>query len=307
MKHNPTPLLVHEIRGGCLDNIHRGTVMVVDLKEETIFSQGEAAKEAFIRSSAKPLQALPVFECGALEKFNLTDAESAILCGSHIGGPLQVETVRSILSKIGRTEQDLECGGGIEDNCSGKHAGMLILAKIMQTDHQNYSLPEHPVQKLVRQTVQELCGIQGEMRSATDGCGVPIFYMPLRNMALAYARLAVPDSLPPQRVTACRKIVTCMQSHPAMTGEPDFFSVCRPVFFSKSGANGLYCAGIPEKGIGIALKIDDGASLPARAALLSILSRLEIIQPEEYQQLVQNFVPPVMNRRGAVVGKIIVP
>lgn len=297
--------LVHAIRDGYLDLIHYGSIAVTNTSGEIIYSVGDPERSAFLRSSAKPLQAIAVTESGALERYNISKPELAIMCASHAGQDIHVETVRGILGKIGLTEDVLQCAknNAIRDNCSGKHSGMLTLCQFRGFPVDNYLEPNHPVQVMIRKFVGEMCDVD-DVKYGVDGCGVPAPYMPLRNMAIGFARLANPDDFPPKRKEALIRIADAMQTHPEMTGEIRSGKTWPKQIVAKSGALGVYCGGILGKDRGIALKIDDGNSNPCALAFTEVLRRLKLADKAEldaYQQL-----RPIVtrNRRGEVVGEM---
>jgi len=295
--------LVHVIRSGYVDLVHHGSVAVADTEGKILYSVGDADRAAFMRSSSKPLQAIAVAESGALEKYNISEQELAIMCASHAGQDIHVQTVKSILSKIGLSEDALQCAkeNAIRDNCSGKHSGMLTLCQFHGFPIENYLADEHPVQVMVRKVMGEMCDLE-EVQYGIDGCGVPTFYMPLRNMAIGFARLASPDGLPEKRKEAARKIAKAMQTHPEMTGEIRSGKTWPKEIVAKAGALGAYCGGIINKKAGIAVKIDDGNGLVASLVFTEVARRLNLANQEqldEYQSL-RSIV--IRNRRGEVVG-----
>lgn len=300
-------LLVCETRGGLTDNAHLGTAVVADVDGKAVFCAGEAGKRAFLRSAGKPLQALAFVEAGGVEAYGLTKAELAIICASHRGGKLQVETVRSILNKVGLKESDLRAGSGIQDNCSGKHSGMLAFAKLLGHPTEGYWERQHPIQKVIVETVSAMCGLAAnEMGVAVDGCGAPIFEMPVLNMAVGYARLANPDGLGPKRVEAARKILDAMQEHPEMVGGVDLRPFCGRKLVAKSGASGVYCAGAVGQNLGFAVKLHDGSAIGLTHVLFVVLGKLGVLTGAEVERFKAQTPALVKNRRGDVVGEVVV-
>jgi len=297
--------IARALRGGVEDNVHRGDLAIVDTKGAVIDAVGNPTRSAFIRSAGKPLQAIALMERGGAEEFGLTAAEIAIICASHCGGPPQIEAVRSVLDKAEIPEDALQAGSGIKDNCSGKHAGMLVLAKLLGHPLENYRAPDHPIQSLILDTVSAMCGLPvEEIEVAPDGCGAPIFAMPIQNMATAYARLANPDGLPKERAEACRKIVAAMQAHPEMVGGLDLQPLTGQALVAKSGAAGCYCVGILDQGAGFAMKIADGSSTAIHLACFEMLKRHGYITEEEQRRYLEQRPPSVENRCGDVVGEV---
>jgi len=297
--------LARAMRGDVVDNVHRGSVVVVDAAGEIRFAVGDPGFRAFIRSAGKPLQALALIEEGGAEAFGLDDSEIAIICASHPGGPLQIQTVRGVLAKVGVDETALRAGKGIEDNCSGKHAGMLALARLGGHPLEGYLDVDHPIQKTILERISAMCGLPvEEIDVALDGCGAPIFAMPLRNMALAYARLANPEKMGAKTAAATERIVRAMQDHPEMLGGLDLKRICDRKLVLKSGASGCYCAGFSGKDLGIALKIADGSPPPTLPVLFEVARRQGLIDEDEFGRFQQAVPPLVKNRKGQVVGTL---
>lgn len=297
--------LVHVIRSGYIDLIHYGAIAVADTDGKVIYSVGDPDKPAFLRSSAKPLQAIATAESGALEKFSISKRELAIMCASHSGQDIHVETVRGILDKIGLTEEKLQCSkeNAIRDNCSGKHAGILTLCRFYGFPAENYLVPDHPAQVMIRKVMGEVCDVE-DVKYGIDGCGVPTFYMPLRNMAIGFARLANPDRLSSKRKDAAIRIVEAMQSHPEMTGEIRNGKTWPKQIVAKGGALGMYCGGILNRDRGIAAKVDDGDSTSCVLAFTEVIRRLGLADKAELDAYQKLRPTEVTNRRGEVVGSM---
>ncbi len=278
-------------RGRIVESIHFGAAAVVDSAGRLLASLGDPHTITFLRSSAKPFQALPFIERGGDQTFHLTSRELAIICGSHDGTDEQVEVIESIQAKVGVQESDLLCGthplshmptveamrarGEVlspnRHNCSGKHTGMLAAARMRGQPISDYVNPEHPVQKAILETLAEMCSLPLEqVELGIDGCSVPNFAVPLYNAALAFARVCDPRSLQAERAAACRRITQSMVANPVMVAGPGRFDtrlmeVCSGRIVSKAGAEGYMILGIlggvlgaESPGIGIAFKISDG-------------------------------------------------
>jgi len=297
--------MVHVIRSGVIDLVHHGCLAVADTEGNIVYSVGDPERPAYMRSSAKPLQAIATAESGALEKFNITETELAIMCASHAGQDIHVQTVRSILGKIGLSEDALQCSkdNPIRDNCSGKHSGMLTFCVFHNHPVDNYLDDNHPVQVAIRKAVGEMCDLEN-VEYGIDGCGAPNFYMPLGNMAVGFARLANPGSLPTRRVEALTKIVSAMQSHPEMTGEIRNGKTWPKEIVAKAGALGAYCGGILNKNRGIAVKIDDGSGQVASMVFTEAARILNLANIEELDAYERLRSSVITNRRGEVVGKM---
>ncbi|MDQ4063524.1 MAG: asparaginase, partial [Actinomycetota bacterium] len=226
-------------RGDFAESVHRGRHVVRDTRGETLDSLGDPSGHVHLRSVAKPFQALPLVFSGAAEAFGISGEELAVACASHSAEPRHLAAVRSILRKAGLSEDYLQSGvhppmhaptaarlvkGGeeprpIHGNCSGKHAGMLAVCAHAGWDPAGYRDPEGPLQRLVRRTVAKLCGLEpGDVKLAGDGCGVPVFALPLENLALGFARLGAggAEEFPEDLLEAVRKVRDAMRTHPFM-------------------------------------------------------------------------------------------
>lgn len=283
--------VVEVVRGRVVESVHYGAVAVADAQGNLHAWWGDPETATFLRSSAKPFQALPLVESGAADRFGLTPAHLAVICASHSGTDEHLEMVRSVQALAGVREGDLLCGahppldpetarrlraGGEEPtpnrhNCSGKHTGMLALCQFLGLPLAGYTDPSHPVQERILHAFAEMCGISPEeIGVAIDGCSVPTFAIPLLSAATAYARLGDPSGLPPSRAAACRRIFASMASNPFLVAGPERFDTRlmeagggRVV--AKGGAEGYHgialapgVAGPGSPALGIALKISDG-------------------------------------------------
>ena len=310
-------------RGDLIESVHRGRCVVLDAQGEVKDSLGDPGVYVCLRSSAKPFQALPLVFSGAADAFGVTNEELAVACASHSAEPRHLAAVRSILRKAGLSEDDLQNGahpprhaltaarlirGGeeprpIHGNCSGKHAGMLAVSVCAGWDPAGYRDPEGPLQKLVRRTVAKVCGLEPEaVRLAGDGCGVPVFALPLENLALGFARLAAGGAgdFPEDLLEAVRRVRGAMRAHPfviAGTGRFDTRIMETTDLVAKSGAEGVFAAASPE-GWGLALKISDGAARAVAPVALAALSRRGVRVPAELE------TRKVTDLNGKVVGEI---
>ncbi|MCZ8520220.1 MULTISPECIES: asparaginase [Paenibacillus] len=322
--------LIEVTRGELTESVHRGHIAVVDTAGTLIASAGDPAYYTYARSAAKLLQAIPLVESGGAGQLGLTESETALCCASHGGEPGHTEAAKSMLAKAGCDESALRCGtqepmfapaadmlkaGGqpataLHNNCSGKHAGMLALAKVMNVSIDQYTDPQHPVQQKMLATVADMCGVpQNSITLGTDGCGVPVFAVPVSALAYAYARLGSPEGLPPQRAEACRRIVESIRHEPYyVAGTARFDTALVKAtggrIIGKFGAEGVYAASVPELGIGLALKIEDGAERAIYPAAAEALLQLGFLRPEEAERLTAFHRPAVLNRRGDTVGRI---
>src|SRR5215213_856260 len=314
-------------RGNIVESIHYGSIAVVDSDEKLISSYGDPKAVAFLRSSAKPFQALPFVERGGVEYFGFTPRELSISCASHEGSDLHVQTVEGIQKKIGIEESALQCGihmpGDVEafksliinnkqptlnqNNCSGKHTAMLAHARMRGFPLENYLDINHPIQQEILTSFAEMCQLPvKEVELGTDGCSAPNFAVPLYNAALAMARLCDPRKLSIERASACRKITSAMTTHPEMVsayGEFDeqLMRVGEGKIVCKRGAEGYQIIGIlrgvlsPDSpGVGIALKVSDGDA--SRTGL--DLSHSPRVRPAVMLEILRQLValPPAQER-----------
>lgn len=323
-------IIVRVFRAELAESAHRGHIAVVRADCRILYELGDPCSVTFARSSAKPLQAIPVLESGAAEAFGLTDREIAVICASHNGEEEHTSAVRSILAKLGKSPDDLQCGvqepyhkatadrmkergerpTSLHNNCSGKHAGMIALALAMNAPAQHYISAEHPVQRRMLDTVAEMSGVPaGEIALGIDGCGVPVFGLPLCKLAAAYARLGAPDGLPPHRADACRRIIGALRNHPAMLAGQDRFDThlieaTQGRIVGKMGAEGVFALTVPDARLGVAVKVEDGALRALYPAVVEALRQLQLLTPQELNRLAPFHRPPVVNRRGEQVGRI---
>ena len=331
-QHQPSsnPALVEVTRGPLAESRHRGAAAVVDSAGRLVAAWGDVACPVYPRSAIKPLQALALIESGAADAFDLAPAELALACASHTGEPGHADGVLAWLKRMGLGEADLECGAhppmgeearfalqatGVEpgarhNNCSGKHAGMLAVAKRLGVPTAGYIRADHPAQRLVRQTVGEMadCAL-ADAPAGTDGCGIPTLAMPIEAMARAFARLADPSALSPARAEAVRRIRAAIAAHPDMVAGRGRF--CTAVMAAggesvlvKTGAEGVFCAALPEAGLGLALKIDDGATRASECAIAALLLRFGAADGPAEAVLAGHTQRILRNWAGAEVGMV---
>ena len=313
--------LVAVRRGALVESVHRGRVAVCNAGGRLIEATGDPDGYVYARSSAKPFQALPLVFSGAADAFGLTDEELAVVCASHNAEERHLAAVRSILKRVGLSEDDLQSGAHppmyalaaaelarrgeeptqVYGNCSGKHAGMLALCVYEGWETATYRDPDHPLQRRILQTVARVCGLErDEILLAGDGCGLPAFAMPLRNLATGFARLAAGENLPDDLAGAARRIRQAMREHPFMvagTGRLDTDVMRDADLIAKSGAEGVFAAGSPD-GWGLALKVSDGATRAVSPAALAALAGQGVEVPQTPESR------PVHDQRGAPVGSV---
>lgn len=325
---NTQPVLVEVTRGSMVESVHRGAAAVVSSRGVLEAAWGDIDSPVYLRSALKPVQALPLIDSGAAGRFGLGAAEVALACASHGGEPVHVNAVREWLARIGLDESALECGahapghaasadalvragiepGAVHNNCSGKHAGYLTTAVHLGEPVSGYTNPGHPVQQRVSAAIASLSGTRhADLPRGVDGCGVPVLGLPLRSAALAMARLADPRSLAPPRAQAASRVIAAMRERPEMVAGSGQFATAvmrlAPGVAVKNGAEGVYAAVLPGPGLGIALKIDDGARRAAEVAMAALLCRLGAL-PAEHPGLRAWLEPPVWNNRGETVGVV---
>ena len=280
------PISVVAERGAEVESRHR--VHVVGVRDGEVTAAGDPELVTFMRSSAKPFQALSLAEAVP----DLPDEELAIACASHDATAEQLDAVRALLARSGATVDDLECGtepeAKLRHNCSGKHAGMLLLAAVRGWPRAGYRLPDHPVQQELRGVVVGALGLEAEeMPEAVDGCGVPTFAASLTAMARSFERL---PSLP-----GGERVIAAMLAHPELVGGPTSADTALmqalPGSIVKRGAEGLLC-GLLEDGTGVCAKAEDGANRAAGPALAAALGIQELAET------------PVLNSRGEPVGRV---
>ncbi len=323
------PVLVEVLRGARVESRHRGAVAIVDADGATVHAVGDVAMPVFPRSAIKALQALPLVESGAADRFGLADEELALACASHSGEEGHVAGVAHMLGKAGLDASALACGAhwpinqaaafalaktgapsALHNNCSGKHAGFLCLACAMGADHDGYWRPDHPVQNTVRVLLEDLTGTAlGPEQCAVDGCSVPTWAIPLRALAHAFAKFGTGHGLPRGRADAAGRLRAACAAKPwhvAGTGRfcTDIMTLLGKRVFVKTGAEGMFCGALPEQGLGIAIKCDDGAGRAAEVVMASIVARFLPLDDAERAALARFMRPTLRNWNGFEVGAL---
>ena len=330
--------LVEVRRGGITESRHRGHIVAIEPDGNVVASLGAPHNVTFLRSSAKPLQALPLLTSGAAERFEFTDKEVALACASHNGEPIHTKIAASMLEKIGLGPEALKCGvhepyspeaagvlrsrnelpNVLHNNCSGKHAGMLAVALHLGAPVDTYEAPENPVQIAIARAVAQFTDVSLEdLAVGVDGCAAPIFGVSVRAMALAYARLvSVPANFDKATRDGCARIVRVMTAYPQLIGgtserlDTEVMRAAPGRIVSKVGAEGVYTAGILPcerwpNGLGLALKIEDGDDKRARpTVVVESLRQLGVLFDESLEAVSRYAFFPVQNRRGDVTGEI---
>ncbi|SEP77995.1 asparaginase [Devosia sp. YR412] len=324
------PILAETIRGNWVENRHRGAYVVVDADGRVIASAGDIERPIFPRSAIKSMQALPIFTREAEGKFHHTAEELALACASHHGETEHVATANGLLTRIGLSAADLECGahaptnaaardalraaGGepspLHNNCSGKHSGMLSVALAMGVPTAGYVGREHEVQKAVRAAVEAVIGESlTEDKCGTDGCSIPTYAAPLRAFAYGFARMSTGKGITPELGQAAQRLFNAAISHPhlvAGTGHADtlLMTAFKGRLMQKVGAEGVQCGAIRDKGWGYALKCDDGNIAASQAMLAGLLLKLADPDTEQRKLLETLAHQTIKSVRGAEVGEL---
>jgi L-asparaginase II len=299
------PVIAEVTRAGIVESRHTGAFAVVNRNHQTVLSGGDIDAPVFPRSAIKAFQCLAMVESGAADRFGFTAEEIALACSSHHGEPEHVRVARSMLMKAGNDESCYECGthwpdsqlalrdlarsggeaGPIHNNCSGKHAAMLALSRQLGADPTGYVKREHPIQRAIAATIAKLCDVDPDsLPCGIDGCSVPTWAIPLRNMALGFAKFTDPSN------AAAQRIIASVRAHPFMvagtTGFDTLLMKALPRVFVKGGAEGVHCGCVPHAGLGIAVKCDDGGGRAAAVAIAAVLSKFDVWTAEERRIIV---------------------
>lgn len=318
----PNPVLVELTRGDLVESVHRGAIAIADSDGKLVFSLGDIETPVYPRSSLKPIQALPLVESGAADAFGLGSEELALACASHSGEPMHTTRVAAWLARIGCTADDLACGAHasryepvaeamiragekptrIFNNCSGKHSGFLSVARHWDIATRGYELHDHPVQQAVENALKELSGVT-KLPWGVDGCAAPNFALPIAAFARALAKLADPHG---PRAVAAQRLVRAMIAHPELVGGTGractvLMRACGGRAALKAGAEGYYAGLIPAAGLGIALKIDDGAGRAAETVIAAIVDKLGLLSDDKPARDILR--APLRNTRNAAVGE----
>lgn len=318
-------ILVEVLRGGRTESVHAGHAVVVEAGGGIVAAWGDPGTVMYPRSSCKMIQALPLVESGAADAFGASRAELALACASHRGAPVHTRSVADWLARIERTEHDLCCGpelprdestqhetirtdapvSRIHNNCSGKHTGYLTLARHLGAGP-DYADPDHPVQRAVRAAVEETTGAESP-GFAIDGCSAPNFATTVEGLARAMADFASAgdDTV---RGRAQRRLFAAMVAHPELVAGEG--AACTELMRAlggsaavKTGAEGVYVAILPDKRLGVALKISDGATRASECAITAILVKLGLLEAS-HPIAARLMTPGILNRRDTLVGEI---
>jgi L-asparaginase II len=324
------PVVVEVTRGAVVESAHRGAVAVYDADGGSVVEIGDTDRPVFPRSAVKAIQALPFVESGAADAYGFGEKELALACASHSGQPEHVELARAMLAKAGLDETALECGthwpsshdatvalarsGGspnaLHNNCSGKHSGFLCTCRHLGIDHRGYVKAGHQEQEMVREAMEAVTGQKHDAdHRGTDGCSIPTYAVPLKSFAQGFARMATGQGLGPKRAAAAKRLLNACMAEPFLvsgTGRADvtLMQAAPGRIFVKTGAEGVYCAAVPELGLGVAIKCDDGAGRGAEVMVAAVLAKLLRSDTALAARLIEIAGPAIESRAGAKVGAL---
>jgi L-asparaginase II len=319
-------VLAHVTRGDCVESVHHGSIAVVDQDGNLVAHAGDPDLFLYFRSSAKPIQAIPVIESGAADHFGFTPAELALCCASHSGTPRHQQQVLAMLAKLGLNDGVLQCGSpapydenafarveaGLDPrtplgcDCSGKHTGMLAACLQLGYPIDDYLNPNHPLQQSILGLIAEACAVEREsIALGTDGCSLPTFGSTLRAFARSYAVLADPQI----HREALTRLRDAMMAHPENVGGPgqhvtDLMEAGKGAIVAKSGAEGLICIGVPARGLGIAIRIADGSFRAHPVVTAEVLRQLDVVPQSVLDAVLELHDPTLYNHNRRVVGEI---
>ncbi len=334
MRAGPFALVARVTRNGGTECWHYGACAVCTPDGRLMARFGDAGQATFLRSGAKPFQAIPFLCSGGWRAFDLESADLALMCGSHAGMPEHVARARRLLEKGEFGPEHLLCGthepfdeasarrlaesgqsaGPLHNNCSGKHAGMLLACRLLNLPTEDYPSPDHPLQQKILQEVGEFCGVtRPDIGIATDGCSVPTYRLPLSAAARGYAALAAPElaGVGERRQEAVERIVEAMTRAPAMVAGPGRFTtrlmeVSQGRILGKEGAKGFYALAIRGPvALGVALKIADGSERCRDGVVLDLLRQLGSLSAAEFEELAPFHRIPIRSLRGAILGEVL--
>lgn len=322
--------LVEVTRGDITESIHRGDIVVVNKNRELLSELGDANHLCYMRSASKPIQAIAALEAGIVEKYGLSLKDIALTMSSHSGEETHIDTLNSIMQKTGINLDALQCGThdplGIEAakkliseglvpnslhcNCSGKHLGQLAAVKAKGLGLEDYDKLGGGIQPEIMDIISAFSGVEAsQIKIGIDGCGVPVYGIPLWNMAFSYANLCSDDFMNGKYNSSREYILKAMVMYPEMIGGKGRFDTELLIHFGdrligKFGDEGVYCVGLIGKGTGIALKIEDGHTRAVGPVILETLRQMGVIRDEELEPVKDLWKPTIKNHRGEKVGEI---
>ena len=314
------PILVEVVRAHEIESVHRGAACIVDTQGRVLHQWGDIARAICPRSAIKPFQAIPLVESGAAEAVQLSAEDLSLACASHSGEPVHIARVSAWLSRIRCTPADLECGTHaptnaaaaealirageapctLHHNCSGKHTGFLTLAQHAGWPTEGYTQADHPIQRGALAALAKMAGLESSLWPVVqDGCSAANVFLPLRGLAAAWAKLGT--------TPASERLIGAMKAHPILMsghGSPDaaMIGALKGRGVVKTGAEGVYAAVLPERGLGIAVKIDDGATRASVAAITNLLDWLDALEDKEAVAALRT--PPIKGAAGGITGQV---
>ena len=322
------PVVVEAWRGGLVESAHRGAGAVVDASGTVVMAFGDVERPVYPRSAVKALQALPLVESGAADRLGLTPSELALACASHSGEYEHVATARAMLAKAGRDAHSLECGAhwplgeaagralaragatptALHNNCSGKHAGFICFACAEGIAPRGYVAPDHPVQREVTAALADVTrATLNEETRGIDGCSIPTYAIPLLALANGFARFVTGQGLQPLRASAAGRIRAAVVANPSIVAgerrfDTEIITLLGARVFSKTGAEGTLCAALPDLGLGLAVKTDDGGARAAQVMIAALIQRLGGFDEGLRASLAPFVRPRLVNWNGIEVG-----
>ncbi len=326
------PVLVRVSRGGRVESVHRGAWCLVDSAGTVLAGQGDLEARYFVRSAIKSIQALPLLETGAAQRFGFDEAELTLALASHSGEPCHTDRVAATLARLGLSPADLRCGvhppndaatrnglrargeqpGPLHNNCSGKHTGFLALARHLGVPTERYLEPDGAGQELVRAALAELSDTAPDtLAPAVDGCSAPTYAVPLRGLATAFARVTNPACLAPERAAHCARMTAAVAAYPELVAgshrriDTDLVRATGGRLFPKIGAEAVYAIGVRGADRALALKIDDGGLRGLHALVLALLEHLQLLEDEAEREALARWRDPLLrNHAGLEVGTV---
>lgn len=324
------PITVEVTRGQLVESRHRGMAVVVDAEGRIVFSAGDVDSGVFPRSACKAMQALPLVESGAADAYGFGDRELALACSSHSGEPEHVATAAAMLKAAGLDESVLECGAhwsshqsvlidqartldkptALHNNCSGKHSGFVCTCSHTGEEPRGYAGFDHPLQQAIRAIMADLTGaVLSRDNCGTDGCSIPTYAVPLTGLARGFGKLVTGKGLEPLRAAAARRLINACMAEPFyVAGTKRFCTRLMQVapgrIFAKTGAEGVFCALLPDKGLSFAVKAEDGATRAAEAMIAALLARHFDEDSEERAALMRLANHGMTNWNGLAVGSV---
>ncbi len=322
------PVVVEELRGGKVENIHQGIICVINDKKEVVYEKGNIESHVYYRSAMKPIQALPVFMTDIIEKHQLTQQEAALFTASQRGEKYHQEALESLMDKLGLSEELLVCGASyplndepkeqyvwdhkpkrkLLHNCAGKHLGFLAYAQEKGHELSSYDDPQHPLQQEILKQIVNLSETPiDNINRGMDGCGAPVYGVPLRNMAISYLKFVAPELIgDPQTEQAVIQIGEVMNAHPEIVASHNF--ICTALLedtniIAKGGAQGVYCLALKKERISIALKVLSGSELVWPVLVAEILEKLNYSNKETIARLLAIRSKDIMNDSGKPIGE----